>query len=185
MTNRSIVLTAVLSWLGCGGLACTALAQNSDPVRVVNTPSVNVVNPTTNPVPITGTVTDAENPARQAVQHGFNIVLTGTLQGSSSINIPAGKIFVLETVSLLANGPLDFVFITVHGTDITGGPGAVDYSLLIPPANAAGITSSSQALRVYAQPGTPLTVNVMLTTTNPSSSFLTSVTLSGFFVNAQ
>ena len=131
MKNRSIILTAFLSLLVCGGLSSTARA-GSAPVTVVNT--------TTNPVPIVGTVRDGHNPARNAVQHEFNIVLTGTLQGSSSINIPAGKIFVLETVSVFADGPLDFIFITVNGREITGGQGAVDYSVLIPPPNAAGVT---------------------------------------------
>jgi hypothetical protein len=59
-------------------LPALAYAQNDQgvaPVNVVNTPNVNVVN--TTPVPITGTVGNDENPARNAVQQEINMTLTG------------------------------------------------------------------------------------------------------------
>src|SRR6516164_4155784 len=57
-------------------LPALAYAQNDQgvaPVNVVNTPNVNVVN--TTPVPITGTVGNDENPARNAVQQEINMTL--------------------------------------------------------------------------------------------------------------
>src|SRR5215469_12490469 len=69
MKNRNTILTATLLLLGCGGLPCTAVAAPSPPP----TQNVNVVNPATNPVPITGTVGVAENAARQAVQQTATI----------------------------------------------------------------------------------------------------------------
>jgi hypothetical protein len=121
MENQNIILTAILSLLGCGGLSYIALA--AAPVDVVNTPNVNVANTTTNPVPITGTVSDAENPARNAVQQEvlFNFTSGGSSDQQSSISIPAGKIFVLEFASFFASTPnLIAISITVSGHAIRG-----------------------------------------------------------------
>jgi hypothetical protein len=197
MKNRNIILTAILSLLVCGGLSC--MAQNApsgipgpptDNVNVVNTPNVNVantpkvtvVNTTANPVPVTGTVGVAENPARQAVQQ---LILVDLPQGgvgtSSPMTIPAGEIFVIEFASWDSIGfetPL-FVEIQVQRTPlITGGQSSMPYALVVPP-NAIG---ASQAVRLYAQPGTNILVGTEFpSTTNQSIR----VALSGYTVKAQ
>jgi hypothetical protein len=152
---------------------------------VANTPNVNVASTATNPVPITGTVGVAENPARQAVQQQIEIPLTRATQqdvhGTSSIPIPAGKIFVLETAAfyfLLGVETVKLLQIEVTGPLITGGQGVASYALLIPP----GVIRGSQALRLYAQPGTNLNI-IFEGTGGPRSRAFVSV--SGYFVNAQ
>jgi hypothetical protein len=179
MKNRGIILIVTLSLLVCGGLSWTALAQNADPVRVVNT--------TTNSVPIR----DTDNPARQAVQQNIQVTLTGGAKGgNSSVTIPAGKIFVLEFVSFVATvpgGTITFLEIQVFDPFINNptGTGPVSYELVPPPPNAVGFSVGNQALRLYAQPGTNLAVEFSVTASNPNTPPFVVVSLSGYLVNAQ
>jgi hypothetical protein len=203
MKNRSIILTAILSLLGCGGLSCVAQAadpsaakRHSAPVSVVNTPNVNVANTTTNPVPIIGTVEVAENPARQAVQ---TITSLGEGAHETAFPIPAGKIFVLETVSFFATGRMFFVEIdvtgpalpgTVSGPALPGGEPIPDgmvtcsYQLVLPPPSTGNFAqhAGSQALRLYAYPGTQLVIRYMAEVSVLNEA---NVAVSGYFVNAQ
>jgi hypothetical protein len=176
MNNRNIVMTAILSLLGRGGLSCTALAAILPPPLIPQT--VILANTATEPVPIR----DAENPARQAAQQELDLVF-GPFNG---ITIPAGRIFVLETVSFQFNGggvaSLDSLSIGVIDPVITGRQGSVDHFLVIPPPNSAGIIQGSQALRRYAQPGTILGVNQSVSGNGPKSF---AVSFSGYFVSAQ
>jgi hypothetical protein len=170
MKNRSIILTAILSLLVCGGLSGTALADN--PTR-------------------------DDNPARSAVQQVVQVTPPlGSLTGQSSITIPATEIFVLETVSVFAldvitNSTVQNIEITVTENLITGWPnttGTATYELAIPPAIPPGLFVNSQALHLYAQPGSTLTVT--FTVTPPANGGILgkqslTVSLSGYFVNAQ
>jgi len=140
-----------------------------------------VVNTTTHPVPITRTVAVAENPARQAVQQQLK-----PIAGAGSITVPAGKIFVLEFVSFRfldgGGGTLEEIGISVTDPLITGGQGSASYYLGVPPTSSNTSYTGGQALRLYAQPGT--TLSVIWTVGNASFPDLT-VSLSGYFVNAQ
>jgi hypothetical protein len=112
----------------------------------------------------------------------------GAGEGQSSITIPAGKIFVLEFVSFGAGvpgGSVESLSINVTGNQINGGQGQAFYYLVIPPPNAAGEFHGSQALRVYAQPGTSLVVTFAVTASDPNNPAGVEVSLSGYFVNAQ
>lgn len=176
MKNRNIILTAILSLLGCGGLTCTAQAGPSPG-------NVNVVNTTTNPVPIT----DADNPARNAAQQELLIpIVGGGFNGHTLITIPAGKIFVLETASFSVGLPgVVAITISVIGPNITGGQGLATYQLVIPPTSPGAVGAiGSQALRLYAQPGTSVDINVDLDVAAANTTTV-SVDLSGYFVNAQ
>jgi hypothetical protein len=201
MKNRSIILTAILSLLGCGGLSCVAQAadpsaakRHSAPVSVVNTPNVNVANTTTNPVPIIGTVEVAENPARQAVQ---TITSLGEGAHETAFPIPAGKIFVLETVSFSSTGRMFFVEIGVTGPALPGtvivppigetipdGMVTCFYQLVLPPVPTGNFSrhAGSQALRLYAYPGTQLVIRYMAEVEVLNEA---NVAVSGYFVNAQ
>ena len=151
MKNRSIIVTAILLLFGYGALSCTALAQS------------------------------AVNPARNAVQEPIVFNLQGTSLELVSIPIPAGKIFVLETVSIAARGAnLVKVAIRVSGPGITSNHGTCVYELTLPPASNPNYQAGSQALRLYAQPGTPLEMIAQAT-----SSATVEVTLCGYFVDAQ
>lgn len=164
------------------------------PVDVLNTPNVNVVNTTTNAVPIIGTVQDADNPARQAVQQRIPILFsTGAVNGQSNpITIPAGKIFVLESVTFSAVTTLSggvvavaAVGITVTGPLITGGQNQVTHNLTVPPLDPNQTAAGSQALRLYAQPTTPLVVSMSVNLNDPADPVDAIATVSGYFVNAQ
>jgi len=161
MKNRNLILTTILPFLGCGGLSCSALAAGVAPS------DVNVV-----------------NNARNAVQQDFSISLPG--RGPSSVTIPVGKIFVLEFVSfetVVSSGEtLNFLIIAVNGPKIDGTRGLIAYPMAIPPPSANGIYSGSQALRLYAQPGTTLTVEAGA---SGGSTTQLIVSLSGYFVDAQ
>jgi len=172
MKNRGI-LTATLSLLAFCGLSRTEAG-----------PDVTVDNTETHPIPIVGTVGIAENPARRAVQQNL------TIGGPTSITIPAGKIFVLEFVSFqfLYSGAartLDTIGLSVSDPLISGGQGTVSYWLAIPPTPInSGVTEGGQALRLYAQPGT--TLSIIWTVGGGVGGFpILSVSLSGYFVNAQ
>jgi hypothetical protein len=184
MKNRSIILTAIPSLLAFGGLSYTALAQVAAPAPAARTTTpVTVVNTATNPVPITGTVGVAENAARNAVQQEIHLTFTpgGGEGAESSITIPAGKIFVLETVSYFSSfAGLADVIISVIGPAISGGQSAANYFLVITPSNF--VPTGCQALRLYVQPGTNLTVTANLTS---AADAVVTVSLSGYFVNAQ
>jgi hypothetical protein len=97
--------------------------------------------------------TDALNAVQQEVVLSFE---PGVPSSQASITIPAGKIFVLETVSFSLPGGANFIGISVTGPTITGGQGVVPYELAIPPNGFNG----SQALRLYAQPGTIVSILV-------------------------
>jgi hypothetical protein len=187
MKNRNIILTAILSLLGCGGLSYTARA--AAPVDVVNTPNVNVVNPTTNPVPVIGTVQNAENPARNAVQAFFTVTLTGGLpSGDSSISVPAGKIFVIEFASLsgsVRGGTVSSLAIEVFENFVTGGANGALYELVIPPPDSNGFIHGSQTVRLYAPGSHDLAVHFAVIGFDPNNPPSVTVLLSGYFVSAQ
>jgi hypothetical protein len=158
MKNRSIILTAILSLVACGGLSRIALAADSVPLTVVDTTT-----------------------ARNAVQAAITLNLQGTLHQKLSIPIPAGKIFVLETVSFAARGAnLAELAIGVSGPEVTGDQTTCEYFLTLPSPSKPNFQAGSQALRLYAQPETLLEI-----IGQGISSTTVDVSLSGYFVNAQ
>jgi hypothetical protein len=68
---------------------------------------------------------------------------------------------------------------------IAGGQGTVTYELAIPPPVTPGVFVNSQPLRLYAQPGTTLTVNFNVTAFSVFARQHVPLSLSGYFVNAQ
>jgi hypothetical protein len=104
----------------------------------------------------------------------------------ASIPIPAGKIFVIETVAftIFATQPVDRLVIVVPGTDISGSPDYLQYDLVVPPPNPGGRQVGIQALRLYARPVNPIGLGVALevvsTDTKPQTA---SVFFSGYFVS--
>jgi hypothetical protein len=182
MKNRSIILTAILSLLGSGGLSSTALAAGAAPVTVTNT--------ATNPVPIIGTVAAADNPARSAVQLTVNLDVAQNGDFSEVPTfVPAGKIFVVEYVSFYAKTPgdtVEYVSIKVAEPHLDGSSGLSEYFLAMPPRTPFGLTIGSQVVRLYAPPGQPIYATVLLTTPNQTSdNYPVQASLSGYLVNAR
>lgn len=193
MKNRSVILTAILSLLAYSGFLSTALAATPPPGIQGN---VTVVNTAAEPVPvtgtvsgtITGTVTDADNPARHAVQQDFTLSdPSSTGVSTSTIAIPAKKIFVIEYVSWAVNRPavgdLLEVEVGTTGPKLDGTTGTVFYDMVIPPPSSGSSLGNvgGQVVRLYAQPGTTLTVRAGLTASQQISG---SVSISGYFVSS-
>jgi hypothetical protein len=189
MKNRNIVSTAILSLLGCGALSCTAQAAPPP----VPTSNVNVVNTPTNPVPVIGTVKDAENPARNSVQ--LELIMqppAGMLGADAQVTIPAGKIFVLEYVSYQVQTPPGVtateLSIAATGRQLNGTTAVFVYTLAVPPpsftdAQSGTITRSNQVVRLYAQPGTLFVHFVVNGTGSPPPNV--TLDLSGYLVSTQ
>ena|SRR5215469_17381572 len=76
------ILGATLSFLSAASYAQT-------PIAPLNTHNVKVVNTTIDPVPITGTVQNAETPPRQAVQTTVQMPFT---QGNNDSQVSTGPI---------------------------------------------------------------------------------------------
>ena len=152
-------------------------------VNVVNTPSVNVVNPPTSPV----LVRDVDS-GREPFQDTRTVFINDGIQGVQEIAfaVPAGKRFVIESLS---------ASIGVRGSDT---PTNVSVATRLAPGDFFGshhIAVSRQAVGVqgqhiyvgthsvrgYAGPGTSVVVQV---SRNDFSDVLTgSVTISGYFVS--
>lgn len=148
--------------VGIAGIVVVALALSlaapkavhavvSTLVTVTNTPNVNVVN--------SPSVRDADNPARQPFQASFNVTPADNVCfGQTTFQIPAKQELVIEYASATAfiPGAGQGVLYTVETT--AGGANVPHHLFTTPPVNAAGIVAVSQLVRVYADPGTTVTV---------------------------
>jgi hypothetical protein len=149
---------------------------------VVNTPNVNVVNTTSNPVPVIGTTQSADNPALSAVGMDFFVQFNGS-HGHASVTISAGKIFVLEFVTFRSPQTVTDIALTTTGPLITGGQGTITYFLARVAADANVSTDGSQLVRLYLQPAANLDIDVFVASQAANNSI--KMSLSGYFVNAQ
>ena len=76
--------------------------------------------------------------------------------------------------------------IGVIGKPLTGAQQAsIPYDLNLPPPDSTGQINGSQALRVYAQPGTLLNVDFSAVSFDPHNPPIVDVSLSGYLVSAQ
>src|SRR5262249_599387 len=132
-------------------------------------PHTTVVNTISNPVPvqITGTVLNSTNPlpveikntnVLQVVQgpsqpFQTNVLFnTGTIGlGGAAFNVPAGKLLVIECVSIIGPGGSKTPFVNVQTKPSAGAP-ATAFNLLM---NLQGDVwlSGSQLIRAYGGPG--------------------------------
>jgi hypothetical protein len=123
---------------------------------------------TNTPLPVSGTVfvRDVDNPARQPFQIGFPFTMnSGTEQVFQSITVPDGKRLVIEYVSMGSGSvPVgQHLFIILR--TFVGGVGAFHYVAVTPqgrlaPPNVADTFVASQPMRVYADPGTTVTIQM-------------------------
>ena len=170
--------------------------QKSDAAPPPPTLDVKVVNSTSEPVPIAGTINvgnpeanplpvrDVDNPARQPVHFAAScsVVKGGTCQRVIYV-VPAGKRFVIEYASMEASlsddrTPLMRISTTVGGQEVR-------HFLSIPPSvPGLGLpTSIGQQVRLYADPGTGVLVSG--TVLDSAGTALFSFTISGYLVNVQ
>lgn len=145
-------------------------------VDITNTPSVQVGNTATNPVQ----VRDVDSPARQPFQKGIAVTIpAGTGFESAFFQVPAGKRLVIEYVSNDgSSSPLQMRIATVVASEEV-------VHRFVTTRLENGIYSPifvmSQQTRLYADPGTYVTV-VLMTPGNQSAS-LFGVAISGYLVD--
>ena len=147
-----------------------------------------MVNPASSPVPVAAT----DNPARQAVQQDSPLTFgsiqpNGTAEGTATLTVPAGKILVIETVgyTFLGFTNLNNVEVTVISGSVTmpSTPTSVNYFLNLVPANSRGFFSSTQAVKLYAQPSSTVTLRAEVAVA-PGAVTGTDMAISGYLVNA-
>jgi hypothetical protein len=184
VTGKIIPSLLMLACLMLSSSAHAGPSAQTSNVNVVNTPSVNVVNTPAAPV----FVRDVDNPAKQpfettgllAFSDGqYDIELTVT-------TVPAGKRLIIEYVSLYATlfTGQSLVFATLHST---GNNGNAYHRLPITgPTNDGGYDEFmvSQAIRMYADPGTPVTLRVRRSTSS-GYSLDGDYAISGYFIDVQ
>jgi hypothetical protein len=158
---------------------------------------VIVINSAAQPVPVTGSVTvanvgsgrllvrDVDNPARQPFETNQNCSPSGGALGCQmSFTVPAGKRLVIEYASMHASIPAGEVAELAIGTTVAGT--FVEHVLpLTPPSMpfAAGglVARVGQVVRLYADPGTVIFLNVGRSGVGTPTNF--SVSISGHLVD--
>ena len=120
------------------GLILTLLAPKA--VRAVVATAVQVMNTPASPVPNK----DVDESARMAFTAYCERTANSTFN-SCSINVPPGKIFVVETVSFFASGKEGFIGYSSGGT----------FGKIYLPLTSIGNTyEGTSPLRLYVDPGT-------------------------------
>lgn len=148
-------------------------------VDITNTPTVQVGNTATNPIQ----VRDVDNPARQPFQKAFTVTLpAGTAFGTESFQVPAGKRLVIEYVSTIEDSSTInllelriFTQLAASGVVHSFVATRVERGIYDP------IFFISQQTRLYADPGTYVTVGFITPESNAENEIF--LTLSGYFVN--
>ncbi len=157
---------------------------------------VIVVNSSSQPVPVTGSVTvanlgssrllvrDVDNPARQPFETNQSCSAGGALGCQLSFTVPAGKRLVIEYASMHASIPVGEVAELSIVTSVAGT--FVEHVLPLTPPSvpfAAGglVARVGQVVRLYADPGTVVFVNVGRSGVGSPTNF--SVSISGHLVD--
>jgi hypothetical protein len=149
MKRMSLFVLAIVAL----SVVLTLVATHSQGVAAQSQqgPSVTVVNTEDHPVPVTGTVRDADNPARLAYQESMTLSFNvGSFAvGEFFSDVPDGKLLVIEHVSvdaLLPVGQIATATMVTHlGPLITDGVG----HHLVMHAQAPGGFVASQLVRLY------------------------------------
>ena len=179
-------------------ISLTITAFALAPLRAHADPKVVVVNDVTNPVPVqlTGTVLNSTNPlpveikntnVLQVVQgpsqpFQTNVLFdTGTIgRGGASFNVPAGKLLVIECVSVIGPGGSKTPFVNVKTIPTAGAPSTA-FNLLM---NLQGDVwlSGSQLIRAYGGPGQDVFCFAAFDSATPAT-FLFNI--AGYFLDVQ
>jgi hypothetical protein len=198
MLANSRRTTPVLTLAWALGMASWAHAQTpSVPVRVINGVS--------RPVPIVSTAPADVNvlslpavgsrpaPTRTPFQRGFFIqVPSGTMSASQSFQVPAGKRLVLEFVA--GNTRLsDWEYVRLTLWTIAGGE-SVGHEIAPttyrrafegsdPPVNPDLVIGFSQLVKIYADPGSSVSLSFLRTENREAGSAALTASLSGYLVD--
>ncbi|HEY7543233.1 MAG TPA: hypothetical protein VID27_00030 [Blastocatellia bacterium] len=148
-------------------------------VGIVGTPTVQVDSDNANPV----YVRDVDNPARQPFQQEVELTLDPGAGGENvAINVPAGKLFVIEQVSASGFAPAGQKMLFSVMTHIA--PDLVTRKHLLQTTNsdfgASNFFMASQSVRIYADtPAVLARAERDFTTGTATARFV----VSGYFVN--
>jgi len=199
MKNRTIHLIVLL--LACVAFSPVAKASpgTTSNVNVVNTPNVNVANtPTVNvgnqptvtvatstPTPLL--VRDVDNPARQPFQDQETATFDALnpFTNVDSVPVPAGKQLVIEHVSVITTLPVGQKLLIASVQPFVGGMGTGHFLTVIAQGtNAAGTADysvASQDIRLYADPGLPISFHAERNGTAGTGSV--TFEISGYLIN--
>jgi hypothetical protein len=138
------------------------------------------------PVQLTGTVLNSTNPLPvvQAPSQPFqtNVLFdTGTIgRGGAAFNVPAGKLLVIECVSIIGPSASKAPFVNIQTKPSAGAP-ATAFNLLM---NLQGDVwlSGSQLMRAYGGPGQDVFCFAAVDSPTPAT-FLFNI--AGYFLDVQ
>jgi hypothetical protein len=164
------------------------------PPQVQEPVDVKVVNTATQPVPVSVAqpvqVRNTDHPARQAYQTLLSAnIPSGEAGGSSSFTVPPGKQLVIEYVSIL--GVLEEgekFLMAVINTQVGTGPSVdhvfplQDRGQVIEGVNPTHFWVGNEQTRIYADPGTTVSVSGQRNNVNPTTGSV-SFRISGHLVN--
>ena len=170
--------------------------QKSDAAPQPPTLDVKVVNSTSEPVPIAGTINvgnlvsnplpvrDVDNPARQPVQGAAtcSVFEGGSCQRAIYV-VPAGKRLVIEYASMEAHvsdnrTPRMWIYTAIGGHEIR------HFLPIPPPVPGLGLTTSiGQQVRLYADPGTGVGVSGVVDDSSGTAVF--KFNIYGYLVDVQ
>ncbi len=159
---------------------------------------VQVVNTSANPVPITGSVTDAENPGHSPLRLSFSLTVRngfGSLFDNFAAQVPDGKRLVVEYVSVscfvLSSAGVDVATLDLNVSENTGPNSSVSHAIPLPVTKSvtASLGSNryfaSQLVQLYAD-GSPignLGGSVILTGPAPQNGVTCNFEVSGHTVS--
>jgi len=159
------------------GIAVIAATLIFAETRTGHASAVNNPNPNPSPQPAPQLVRDIDNPARQPFQRqlGFEVTEFG---GFSSFTVPAGKRLVIEYVSASGVVPSgdSMQYLVVTGE-------VQNFIPVAQQASAPGVVFCVAGLqtRLYAEPGTSVTLGALRTGSTGTSS--ANISISGYLVD--
>jgi hypothetical protein len=153
-------------------------------VSVTGTPNVKVTNTASNPVP----TRDVDNPAQQPFQQD-SVLSTpdGLLGADDTFTVPDGKRLVIEFVSFQGSWPAGQATTRLFIGVCNSGGGTCQTRFFFaaisqgPDFGGAALFTASSPTRLYADPGTEVTVSVRRNAATGEG--LANVALSGYLVN--
>lgn len=150
-----------------------------------NSDGVTVRNTSSQPVPIAGTVSNADEPARSPYQDGFGFELANGITTERALSpLPADKRLVIEYFSATAtvpSGQTGFFFIKTRAGGVTAlhtVPAVASFQDSAFPGS--DLLVAAQSIRLYADAGTSPTVSFRRSSGAGAASY--SAFVSGYFV---
>ncbi len=173
---RSLPACAILFITLSAVVGLANAAQPTQNVNVVNTPTVNVGNTASNPVPI------SSEPGRDPFQKSFVVIFPpGIANGGAFEVVPFGKRAVIEHVSVYASG-VNAATADYFITSTIGGDSAFREVPIVTALSPSGSVIGSQSYRAFADPETQF--GAVIRRQNTTNAVTARFVITGYFVPA-